>query len=116
MTTLYHFGDPCVHCGIPHDDVPIGPCQGDPAKAVPIAYRSMGVRPDGIERFLIRFSDERVEERHFHVSEQAPYWHFGYSDSRRQPPRHDDRLTIRERNATVRRKNVREISGEQLAG
>jgi hypothetical protein len=22
-----HFGDPCVHCGIPHDDVPIGPCQ-----------------------------------------------------------------------------------------
>lgn len=23
-----HFGDPCVHCGIPHDDVPVGPCRG----------------------------------------------------------------------------------------
>lgn len=22
-----HFGDPCIHCGIPHDDVPIGPCR-----------------------------------------------------------------------------------------
>ena len=21
-----HFGDPCVHCGIAHDDVPVGPC------------------------------------------------------------------------------------------
>ena len=23
-----HFGDPCVHCGIPHDEVPVGPCSG----------------------------------------------------------------------------------------
>jgi hypothetical protein len=22
-----HFGDPCVHCGTPHDQVPIGPCR-----------------------------------------------------------------------------------------
>lgn len=21
-----HFGDPCVHCGIPHDAVSVGPC------------------------------------------------------------------------------------------
>lgn len=21
-----HFGDPCVHCGVPHDDVSVGPC------------------------------------------------------------------------------------------
>jgi hypothetical protein len=116
MMTLYHFGDPCVHCGIPHDEVPVGPCQGDPAKAVPMAYQSMGVRPDGIERFLIRFSDDRVDQRDFPVSQQAPYWHFGYSDRRRQPPRLDDRLRVRERNATVRRGNVRKVSSEQIAG
>lgn len=23
----YHRGDPCVHCGVAHDDVPSGPCQ-----------------------------------------------------------------------------------------
>lgn len=23
-----HFGDPCVHCGIAHDDAPPGPCKG----------------------------------------------------------------------------------------
>jgi hypothetical protein len=23
-----HFGDPCIRCGIPHDDVPVGPCRG----------------------------------------------------------------------------------------
>lgn len=22
----WHFGDPCIHCGVAHDDVPIGPC------------------------------------------------------------------------------------------
>ena len=24
-----HFGDPCIRCGIPHDDVPVGPCAGN---------------------------------------------------------------------------------------
>jgi hypothetical protein len=23
-----HFGDPCIRCGIPHDEVPTGPCAG----------------------------------------------------------------------------------------
>lgn len=23
-----HFGDPCVHCHTPHDDVAVGPCPG----------------------------------------------------------------------------------------
>lgn len=22
-----HFGDPCVHCGTPHNEVPVGPCK-----------------------------------------------------------------------------------------
>lgn len=27
---LGHFGDPCIYCGIPHDNVPIGPCRKHP--------------------------------------------------------------------------------------
>lgn len=23
-----HFGDPCIYCGVPHDEVPVGPCKG----------------------------------------------------------------------------------------
>jgi hypothetical protein len=26
----YHHGDPCSHCGIAHDDVPIGSCERNP--------------------------------------------------------------------------------------
>ncbi len=77
MTELYHYGDPCVHCGTPHDDVPPGPCLGDPAKAEPITYRSLGVRWDGIERFFVQMSDGRIEERHYHIAEWAAYHNFG---------------------------------------
>ncbi len=27
MSDKYHFGDPCIHCGVAHDDVPPGPCK-----------------------------------------------------------------------------------------
>ena len=27
-----HFGDPCFSCGVPHDDVPPGPCSGAPLR------------------------------------------------------------------------------------
>ena len=90
---MTHFGDPCIHCCVAHDDVPPGPCTGDPAKAVPIAYRSLGVRWDGVECCLIRLSDRRVIQRYNHVSESAPYWHFGWSNELRHPPRWDDSLT-----------------------
>lgn len=89
---MTHFGDPCRHCGVPHDDVEIGACKGDAAKAVPIAYCKLGQRPDGYERFAIRFSDGRVETRWSHPSFHAPYYHFGYSDDLIQPPRYDQRL------------------------
>jgi hypothetical protein len=88
----FHFGDPCRHCEIPHDSVPVGACNGDSAKAIPIAYKSLGVRWDNIERFLLRMSDGRVEERYCHISEDAPYWHFGYSDRLTSPPRYDESL------------------------
>jgi hypothetical protein len=75
MSMMRHFGDPCIHCGISHDDVQSGPCIGDASKAVPIAYCSLGVRWDGVEHFIIGYSDGRVEDRWEHVSFGLP---FGY--------------------------------------
>ena len=34
-----HFGDPCIHCGTPHDDVAPGPCPSAPAET----YRGWAV-------------------------------------------------------------------------
>lgn len=87
-----HFGDPCIHCGIPHDDLPVGDCQGDPAKAKPLACRIAERRWDGMERYLVRFSDGRIESMWCHPSEHAPYFHFGHSDELIQPPRHDPKI------------------------
>lgn len=35
---MTHFGDPCIHCGVPHDDVEVGACSGDRNKGAPIVY------------------------------------------------------------------------------
>jgi hypothetical protein len=69
---MTHFGDPCIHCGIAHDAIPIGPCQGDPSKAKPIAYRSRGVRWDNVEHLLIRLSDGRIEQVWEHIDMPMP--------------------------------------------
>lgn len=72
---MTHFGDPCIHCGIPHDDVPIGPCQGDRAKARVLAYcvsRQAWENPgSGAETILCAMStgEIRTEWRH-------PYEHW----------------------------------------
>lgn len=87
-----HYRDPCLHCGVAHDDVKPGACDGDPAKAVPVAYASLGVRWDGVEHFRVRMSDGRVEDHHRHVSERAPYYHFGHSPVLALPPRVDPTL------------------------
>lgn len=71
--TLLHFRDPCGHCATPHDDVPPGPCQGDPTKAVPMAWRSLGVRWDHVEHFLIKLSNGEFEDRWEHITFDLPY-------------------------------------------
>lgn len=91
---MHHFGDPCLHCDIPHDDVPAGPCSGDPKKAVPIAWCSLGVRWDGYENFRLLMSDGRVEERIAHISAHAPYYHFGRSGALTTPLPYDQRLKV----------------------
>lgn len=70
---LHHYGDPCVHCAIPHDDVPPGPCEGDPSKAVPMAWRSLGVRYDNVEHFLIQMSNGEFTHRWSHINNALPW-------------------------------------------
>lgn len=91
-----HFGDPCRHCGTPHDEILPGPCQGDPAKAFVIGYASLGVRPDGVECFRYRLSTNEVREVYHHISQHAPYYHFGRSDTLINPPPYDTRLRVRD--------------------
>lgn len=59
---------------------------------IPIAYRSLGVRWDGIEHFRIKMSDGSILERYNHISEHAPYYHFGWADDFISPPRYDPTL------------------------
>lgn len=87
-----HFGDPCIHCGIAHEDFVPGPCNGDFTKAKPIGYVSAGVRWDGVERYLVRYSDTSIREIYSHVSNHLPYYHFGHSDELITPPRYDERI------------------------
>ena len=70
---MHHYGDPCIHCNTPHDDVSPGACTGDPAKAVPIAWRSMGVRYDGVEKFLIQLSNGEQDFFHAHHTAGVGY-------------------------------------------
>ena len=35
---ITHYGNPCVHCSVPHDKVKSGDCKGDRSKAVPLQY------------------------------------------------------------------------------
>jgi len=28
LVDIFHKSDPCIYCGIPHDEVPVGPCLG----------------------------------------------------------------------------------------
>lgn len=70
---LHHFRDPCVHCGLRMEDVAIGPCLGDRTKAVPMAWKSLGVRWDNVEHFLIQFSDGHFEHRWEHIEADLAY-------------------------------------------
>ncbi len=38
----WHLGDPCRWCGIPHDEVPVGPCLGPPSNQVAKQERGSG--------------------------------------------------------------------------
>lgn len=73
MTLPTHFGDPCIHCGSPHDEVEPGPCKGDMAKAVPIRWRYLGTRWDNVEHYLILMSSGEFKERWDHIDMAIPW-------------------------------------------
>lgn len=89
MTLPTHFGDPCIHCGTPHDEVERGPCKGDMAKAVPVRWRSLGVRWDNVEHFLILMSSGEFTERWDHIEFATPcnYLKDAKFDARLRRPR-----------------------------
>lgn len=89
---MTHFGDPCIHCGTPRDDVLPGACMGDLRKVKVIRYRSFGVRWDNVEHFLLLLSDGSFEDRWYHISEDAPYWQFTRDAPFGHPPTYDQDL------------------------
>lgn len=91
---MKHFRSPCIHCSQAMEDVAPGDCPGDALKAIPIAYRSLGVRWDGYEHFLVRMSTNEVVERWCHTSVRAPYRHFNMLGDIQQPPRYDGSLNL----------------------
>jgi hypothetical protein len=90
-----HFKDPCIHCNTAMEDVASGPCSGDRSKAIAIAYKSLGVRWDGYEHFLVRMSTNEVVDTWRHISEQAPYRGFNMLGDIQDPPRYDPNLQLR---------------------
>ena len=68
-----HFGDPCIHCNLSHDDVPVGVCTGDFSKAIPVAWDSLGVRWDNVEHFRILMSDGTKVDHFAHISMNPVY-------------------------------------------
>ena len=83
MSALRHFRDPCVHCGLGHDDVAPGPCLGDPLKRAPMAYQYMGTRWDFIARFVVEMSDGTFTDWHAHISTHPDCGDGWLADARR---------------------------------
>ena len=69
---MHHFGDPCLHCATPHDDVAVGPCPGDREKARVLAYcvsRQAYENPgSGCDTVLCKMTNGEVREDHRHPS------------------------------------------------
>ncbi len=72
--SMTHYGDPCLHCGIGHDDVPVGPCKGETNKAVVIGARYITRRWDCCEHWRVLWSDGRIESVWWHVDEIPNLW------------------------------------------
>jgi hypothetical protein len=72
---MTHFGDPCIHCGIPHDEVPVGHCVGDPSKAIPIAFKYKEIRPRAAVRHItvLMSTGEKRDTYYIQGYEEPPY-------------------------------------------
>lgn len=73
---MTHFGDPCIHCAIPHDDVPPGPCRGDSKKARVLAYaviRQGWENLGGADTVRMAMTDGSLRTEGRHAAEHWPY-------------------------------------------
>ncbi len=72
-----HFGDPCIHCNVPHDEVEVGACKGSPEKAIVLGYcvaRQAWQNPgSGCDTVLCKMSDGSVRQEARHPAEHWPY-------------------------------------------
>lgn len=70
-----HFNDPCIHCNIAHDDMTVGPCKGDPSKAIVLAYcvdRQAWENPgSGADTILCLMSTGEINQDWWHP---ATWW------------------------------------------
>lgn len=70
---MHHYGNPCLHCGTPHDEVPAGPCQGDRKQAVVLAYcvdRQAWQNPgSGCDTVLCMMSTGEIFQEAMHPTE-----------------------------------------------
>lgn len=68
-----HFGDPCIHCETPHDEVPVGACVGDRNKAIVLAYcisrQAWQNYASGCDTILCHMSDGSLRTETYHPSE-----------------------------------------------
>lgn len=74
---MKHFGDPCIHCGLPFDDVDVGPCAGDEARVKITAYRVIRhawQNPgSGCDTVRVFMSDGTSHMESLHPSSHWPY-------------------------------------------
>ncbi len=73
-TAMTHYGDPCIHCATPHDEVAVGPCTGNPANAVTLDVCFVGRRWDNSVCWRFRNSLGRVYDVWYHVDEVPDLW------------------------------------------
>ncbi|OAF05424.1 hypothetical protein AYJ54_00525 [Bradyrhizobium centrolobii] len=73
MNIMTHFGNPCIHCDIAHDEVEPGPCKGDSEKAIVLAYcvwRQAWQNPgSGCDTVRCKMSDGSIRDDARHPAE-----------------------------------------------
>lgn len=78
MSEQTHFGDPCIHCGTPHDEVEPGPCKGGREKARVLAYcvsRQAWQNPgSGCCTILCKMTNGEIRQDARHPSEHWPQY------------------------------------------
>lgn len=82
---MAHFGDPCIHCGSSHENLTVGGCQGDEAKARPIR---LGVVRQAWENPVTQCVDIIVlmSSGWTHRESHHPSSHWRYSDRLKDVP------------------------------